>query len=409
MHMNILVLTKTYPNPEDHELDGTTPVVKDFAVAWAAAGHRVFVYHNYTKKPGAMNLLPAKAIEALNDRFGYSLTPSKVNSSKNGRSIRIEDGVRVARFPLLKLVPGRGLANIQIKRQFRRIKKDLENEQFLPDVIIAHWEDPQLQLLSMLKSVFHVPCAFTCHKIAYLKRPRYLRKARGWLRDVNALFARSESIGTQLQGFLGLDEPVPVCRSGIAPEFFERPLPEGVSRRGVLYVGRLLPYKNIDVLIEACQDPRLDTLGNLRIVGNGPEEESLRAIGTDNVEFLGKRDHSFIIEELDKASVLSMVSTNETFGLSYLEAMARGCIVIAGDDGGMKGIIRHGENGFLCPPGNSDALAGLLGEIESIDDSEMAKIRRRAMETASEFSIQNQSKKYLENILSHISRKDRAE
>lgn len=103
--MNILVLTKTYPNPEDHELDGTTPVVKDFAVAWAAAGHRVFVYHNYTKKPGAMNLLPAKAIEALNDRFGYSLTPSKVNSSKNGRSIRIEDGVRVARFPLLKLVP----------------------------------------------------------------------------------------------------------------------------------------------------------------------------------------------------------------------------------------------------------------------------------------------------------------
>ena len=64
MHMNILVLTKTYPNPEDHELDGTTPVVKDFAVAWAAAGHRVFVYHNYTKKPGVMNLLPATAIEA---------------------------------------------------------------------------------------------------------------------------------------------------------------------------------------------------------------------------------------------------------------------------------------------------------------------------------------------------------
>lgn len=397
--MNILVLTKTYPNPEDGELDGTTPVVRDFATSWAAAGHVVYVYQNYTKKPKLLNTLPAKAIEMLNSKFGYSLTPSKVNSSKNGNLIRIEDGVRVARFPLLKLIPGRGLAGVQVMRQFRRIKKDLDDERFTPDIIVAHWEDPQLQLLSMLKSVFGVPCVFTCHKIAYLNRPGYLNKARNWLTDVDALFVRSEAISEQLQRLLGLDRPLPVCRSGISPIFFEKPVQKGIRRRGVLYVGRLLPYKNIDVLIKACQSPKLKLLGSLRIVGNGPEEDVLRRIEANNVEFLGKRNHSFVVDELDRASVLAMVSTNETFGLSYIEAMARGCIVIAGDDGGMCGVIKNGENGFLCPPGNVLELQNLLERIDRLNSEEDERIRTNAIETASRFTQAKCAKSYLDTAL----------
>ena len=404
--MNILVLTKTYPNPEDHALDGTTPVVRDFATAWAAAGHKVYVYHNYTKKPGIMNILPAKAIESLNKRFGYSLTPLKVNSSKNNSSIRVENGVRVARFPLLKLIPGRGFAGVQVKSQFRRIKKDLEAEKFSPDVIVAHWEDPQLQLLSMLKDVYRVPCIFTCHKIAYLNKTSYLKKARGWLKNVDALFVRSESTGRQLQNLLGLSESIPVCRSGISSMFFARPLPERVSRDGVLYVGRLLPYKNIDVLIEACQSKRLKSLSNLRIIGNGPEEDALRSLQAENVEFLGKQDHAVIVDELDHASVLSMVSTNETFGLSYLEAMARGCIVIAGDDGGMRGIIEDGVNGFLCPPGNIEALKALLEKIEGLTKEDADLIRANAVATASRFTQEEQAEAYLRTALELTANKE---
>ena len=398
--MNILVLTKTYPSPEDSELDGTTPVVRDFAAAWAAAGHKVFVYHNYTKKPGLLNLLPGNAIDMLNRKFGYSLAASAVNSAANGRSIRKEGGVRVARFPLLKLIPGRGITGIQVKAQFARIVKDLEREGFVPDIIVAHWEDPQLQLLSMLKSVFNVPCVFTCHKIAYLNRESYQKKARSWLDDVDALFVRSEAIGNQLRSLLDSEDPLPVCRSGIDPVFFERPLPEGATRRGVLYVGRLVPYKNVDVLIEACQDDGLESLGSLRIIGNGPEENALRGIAAGNVEFLGKRDHSFVIDELDRVSVLSMVSTNETFGLSYIEAMARGCIVIAGDEGGMRGIIENGVNGFLCEPGDADKLRAVLRRIESLEQGEAERIRRNAMKTASQFTQGEQAERYLSLALS---------
>lgn len=399
MSMNIAILTNHYPDPSDSPLDNITSVVKDFASSWASLGHRVFVYHSYTKQPKVLNLLPAVAVDTLNRKYGYSLTPSSVNSSKNSDSFRFEEGVRIARFPQLKLVPGKGLMDFQVKKQFKKIADDMAREKFIPDIVIAHWEDPSLQLLSMLKKTFGAICVFTCHRIVYLNQPRYLKRALGWLGDVDAMFARSETIGRELQGLLRINESLPICRSGISPLFFERPLPGETNRRGVLYVGRLLSYKNIDVLIEACQDSKLRTLGSLRIVGNGPDEESLRALNASNVEFLGKQDHSTIVDELDKASVLSMVSTKETFGLAYIEAMARGCIVIAGDDGGMVGIIRDGVNGYLCPPKDAKALSHILERIELLSDREVARIRANAIETAMGFTQQKQAETYLNEAL----------
>ena len=397
--MNIAILTKIYPDSDDNVLDNATSVVKDFAKSWADAGHNVFVYHNYTKQPGALNLLPAKLVYALNIRFGYSLTPSSVNSSKNDDTIRMEDGVRIARFPQLKLIPGKGLMEFQVKKQFKKIIVDMAREQFVPDVVIAHWEDPNLQLLSMIKRRFGSICVFTCHKIAYLNQPRYLNRALSWLNDIDAMFARSEAIGRQLQDLLKTDVPLPICRSGISSVFFERPLPEEGQRKGVLYVGRLLSYKNIDVLIDACQSAKLNSLRRLRIIGNGPEEHSLRAVKADNVEFLGKQDHSVVVDELDKASVLAMVSTKETFGLAYIEAMARGCIVIAGDDGGMVGIIEDGVNGYLCPPRNAQMLASILERIERLSAEETARIRANAIKTAADYTQERQAKVYLSTAL----------
>lgn len=397
--MNIAVLTKFYPDPSDTALDNTTSVVKDFAESWAKAGHNVFVYYNYTKQPGLLNILPAKAVLSLNKHFGYSLTPSSVNSSKNGDSIRREKGVRIARFPQLKLVPGKGLMQFQVKKQFKKIVGDMLREQFVPDVVVAHWEDPNLQLLSMFKRHFGAICIFTCHKITYLNQTRYLKRAFSWLKDVDAMFARSEAIGRQLQDLLKTEKPLPICRSGISPTFFERPAPEEEERKGVLYVGRLLSYKNVDALIDACQNPKLNNLRHLRIIGNGPEERSLRAIKANNVEFLGKQDHSVVVTELDKASVLAMVSNKETFGLAYIEAMARGCIVIAGDDGGMVGIIKDGVNGYLCPPGDAQALTSILERIELLSPQETAYLRANAIKTATEFTQEKQAELYLKTAL----------
>lgn len=393
--MNIAILTKNYPSPYDGTLDGVTSVVKDFADSWSDAGHNVFVYHTCTKNPVFIGIIPLKMLNLLNKKYGYSLSHSFNNRLKNKDSIRIENGVRVMRLPRLKLIPGRELMQIQVNKLFNKIIKDMNKEHFIPDLVLAHWEDPNLQLLSMLKRRYKSICVFTCHKIVYLSRPRYLKRALNWLNDVDAMFARSAAIGRQLQDLLGTEEPLPICRSGISSAFFERPISKEVKRRGVLYVGRFLPYKNVDVLIEACSNPGLTSLRHLRIIGYGPEESSLRAIRADNVEFLGKKNHSEIITELDNTSVFSMVSTGETFGLVYIEAMARGCIVIAGDDGGMVGIIQDGVNGYLCPPEDGHALSNILERIELLSVEESACIRANAINTAADFTQRKQAESYL--------------
>ena len=55
-----------------------------------------------------------------------------------------------------------------------------------------------------------------------------------------------------------------------------------------------------------------------------------------------------VIRQMDNHDVFVMISRNETFGLVYLEAMARGCITIASRNEGFDGVIEHGVNGFLC-------------------------------------------------------------
>ena len=60
------------------------------------------------------------------------------------------------------------------------------------------------------------------------------------------------------------------------------------------------------------------------------------------------------------ADCFVMVSSREAFGLVYLEAMAKGCIVIGTKGQGIEGIVKHGENGFLCKARDVNELTVLV-------------------------------------------------
>ena len=71
--------------------------------------------------------------------------------------------------------------------------------------------------------------------------------------------------------------------------------------------------------------------------------------------------------------------------MPVLEAMACGCAVVATDCGGTRDIISEGENGFLVPIGDADAI---VQRVEAVLDDEMlrAKIQRNANATARHFT-----------------------
>lgn len=135
-----------------------------------------------------------------------------------------------------------------------------------------------------------------------------------------------------------------------------------------LFVGRLVPYKGLEVLLEALS--RLPDAEAV-IVGEGPLLGSLTAMarqyGLENrVDFVGPKDAAQVAEYLARARalVLPSVDASETFGLVQLEAMASGVPVVASDlPTGVREVGEPGRTCHLVPPGDPAALGRALGDL----------------------------------------------
>jgi phosphatidylinositol alpha-1,6-mannosyltransferase len=90
--------------------------------------------------------------------------------------------------------------------------------------------------------------------------------------------------------------------------------------------------------------------------------------------------------ELARAHVFALPSTwAEPFSLALLEALAHGLAVVASDAGGSPEALRHGEDGWLVPAADEEALAGALLRLER-DEGLRARLGQRARERAAELS-----------------------
>ena len=125
----------------------------------------------------------------------------------------------------------------------------------------------------------------------------------------------------------------------------------------VIFVGRLIKDKNVDVLIKAISIVKQE-LPDIKclIIGDGPERTKLEKLVHDlgleeNVEFLGFVDaHDDVIRYMKASKVFVFPSTREGFGMVALEANACGLPVITVDcdRNATKDLIEYGVNGFLC-------------------------------------------------------------
>jgi glycosyltransferase involved in cell wall biosynthesis len=149
----------------------------------------------------------------------------------------------------------------------------------------------------------------------------------------------------------------------------------------ILFVGRLVYYKGLEVLLDAMGRCR----GSLVIVGGGPLEGALRALVTEKglaerVLFAGRvsdADLPAFYKACD-VFVLPSIARTEAFGVVQIEAMAAGAPIVSTNlPTGVPWVNQDGVSGLVVPPGDSTALADALQRL--LDDG---PLRRRLGEGA---------------------------
>ena len=139
----------------------------------------------------------------------------------------------------------------------------------------------------------------------------------------------------------------------------------------LLYVGRLAPEKNLNLLFSVYRELLSSYQDKIHLVvtGDGPMYKVLKEEGSENITFTGYKKDSELAEIYASSDIFVFPSCTETFGNVVLEAMASGLPVVAMKAGGVKESILPGVNGFLCDPHSEEDFAKAV--IQLIDNENL--------------------------------------
>lgn len=355
--MKILFITDLYPIKEEEK---TTPrTLLNFTNEWIKQGHEVdvikpnFLFNSFLR--GKPFYKPGQYGNVLNINF---LTPfwgniKKYSPIKNGEK-HSSDMLVIAHMPSGIL---------------------FADKLGLPFVAGIHNSD--LEVLTNPLYIFH-----------FRKR---LKRA---LNNAKAIACRSYVIQEKLlKLFPEFKEKTFVAPSGIDEKIIVNPSTLQYRQNlKVLTCANFIKRKNIDKVIKACKNKY-----KLTVIGDGKLEKKLKKLDK-NVTFTGRLNSEQVYQEMRNSDIFVLPSINETFGMVYLEAMSQGCITVCTKNDGIDGIIKNGQNGFLCEP-DENSIKMILDKISSLTQEELQLLRHNSIETVKNLSAEQCAANYLQQIL----------
>lgn len=202
--------------------------------------------------------------------------------------------------------------------------------------------------------------------------------------------ALKESFFKRFPGLKSLAKDIHILGNPIS-KFGQSKSTETINAYRILTISRLEKEKNILHIPEIVKELlQYEIQFTWSIYGEGSQKEELiNKIQNYNIqEHLNLRSAT---EEIDsiypKFDVYLSVSEIETFGLSILEAMSKGLIVLLLPNEGSKDFIMDGENAFIISCDNPASQALMISNILSGEKQNLGAIASKAIETAHEFDI----------------------
>ncbi|MCS7213632.1 MAG: glycosyltransferase [Candidatus Calescibacterium sp.] len=155
-------------------------------------------------------------------------------------------------------------------------------------------------------------------------------------------------------------------------------------------------WKGFDVLVEALKTISDEYIFVLALGGTGyGEKQYVEQIGNVKIIYIPfEKDHRKVAIYYAISDAFVLTSRAENFPLSVIEASACGAVPIASDVGGVREMIRDGENGFVVDSGNYVKFAERI-KILIEKNKLLRSMRIKAIENSKRFSIENQLKKYI--------------
>lgn len=329
----------------------------------------VLAYYGYYREFSASFVhAQAKAYAALGHRVRALVPIPAGRADWDGKRFsgpvlrREEEGVEILAFRYVSLSTygQKGFNQMSLVRSFRKHASALL-EGFPPDVLHAHTLGMGSSLGAELKGRLGIPLVTTAHGgdvfISYDRGDR--AQLRESAQAADHIVCVSSLLRRRLEG-CGVTVPMSVILNGFRVPSIE---PEGDRLpMSIVQAGYLVARKKADVTIRALASlRRRHPEASLEIIGSGSEQERFQALCgelgvEDAVRFSGYLPNTETLAHMSRAQFFIMPSVNEGFGIVYLEAMASGCITVGTEGEGIADLIASGENGFLVPPDNPEAI-----------------------------------------------------
>ena len=245
---------------------------------------------------------------------------------------------------------------------------------FAPDVVHAHFATEPAEAACELAGELGVPFTFTAHGHDIYRRPPadFARRAA---RAAAVVTVSQVNARTIVERFDVPAEHVRVIACGVDTSRF-RPNGAPALPRRIVCVARLVPIKNLGLLLEACSVLRSRGVEfRAVLVGDGRCRGELEAarerLGlADTFELVGAATQRRVVSLWQGAAVAALTSDSEGMPVSLMEAGACGIPAVATAVGGVPELVDHGITGFLVPAGDAPALAAALEQL--LHDQDLA-------------------------------------
>ncbi len=176
------------------------------------------------------------------------------------------------------------------------------------------------------------------------------------------------------------------------------------DRKGDYYVtlSRLARAKNIDLIIKVANHLKLP----LKVIGKGRDEEYLKSLAGDSVEFISNLSDEGFADLYRNAKAYITASVDEEFGIAPVEAMGYGVPIIAYASGGLTETVNPHKNGLLYSELTEESLTDAIHEFEKLSHSEWLRMNQTAREMSQKYTFENFKEAMLIRSESLLSGKD---